>query len=79
MEYLKDTQYFDEGALTGVIPLNSGENYSSDEGNFSVLKVGYNLNNYSSPRMRVDIPYYQFQTMNVNQIKDNMMKIKTSI
>ena len=40
MEYLKDTQYFDEGALTGVIPLNYGENASNDEGNVSVLGVG---------------------------------------
>ena len=29
--------------------------------------------------MRVDIPWYQFQKINVNQPKDNFRKIKTSV
>ena len=33
MKYLEDTKYFDEEALTDVVPLDAGENASNDEGN----------------------------------------------
>ena len=33
MEYLEDTQYFDQDALHDVFPLGAGGNYSNDEGN----------------------------------------------
>ena len=33
MKYLEDNQYFVEGNLPGVVPLDTGEIYSNDEGN----------------------------------------------
>ena len=36
MKYLEDTQNLDEDALPNTVPLDSGKNYSNDEGNDSV-------------------------------------------
>ena len=33
MEYFEDTKYFDEDDLPDILPLDSGENSSIDEGN----------------------------------------------
>ena len=41
MEYLEDTQYFDEDTLPNSVPLDAGENSSNDEGNEYVAVGGY--------------------------------------
>ena len=40
MEDLEDTQYFVEGALSDVVPLDAGKIYSNDEFNEYVAKLG---------------------------------------
>ena len=77
MEDLEDTQDIFWGALPDVVPLYSAENYSNGKGNESVMGGGYKSNNYSYPPFHVYIPVYQVQNMNVDQLKENIMKIKT--
>ena len=77
MEYIEDTQYFDEVALSGVVPLNNGVNDYDYEGIESSAKGGEDPNKNSSPTGHVEIPEYQCQNMNVNQVKDNFTKRKT--
>ena len=79
MEDLEDTQYFYEDALPYIVPLDAGENASNDEGNEYVAEVGDNSNKNSFPPVNVDIPEYKCQNINVNQLKDNLMKIKTAV
>ena len=52
---------------------------SDYEGNESVAKGGDNSKNDSSRTVYVDIPWYQFQKMNVNQLKEKLKKRKTSV
>ena len=56
VEYLDNTQYFDEVDIPSIIPLCACENSSVDEVNDSVLAVDYKSNNDSSSPVQVDIP-----------------------
>ena len=42
MSYPEDTQYFDNGYIPDVAPLDYGESYSNDEGSESVAELGCN-------------------------------------
>ena len=70
MEYLEDTQDFDEDALPDVVSLDAGKKYYNDKCNEYVAEGLYKSNNDSSPPVHVDIPEYQFQNMNVEYIKE---------
>ena len=76
MEYLEDTQDFDEDALPDFVPLDSGENSYNDEINESVAEGGDRSNNNSSPPVHVETIEYENQKMNVHQLKDNLTKTK---
>ena len=52
---------------------------SDNEGNESVAEVGDKSNNDLSHTVHVEIPEYQYQRMNVNNLKDNLSKIKKVI
>ena len=53
MEYLEDTQYFGEDALPTALPPDAGDNDSDNEDNQSVVEVGDESNNDSSPPVHV--------------------------
>ena len=53
--------------------------FSDDEGNESVAEVGDKSNDDLSHTVHVEIPEYQYQRMNVNNLKDNLSKIKKVI
>ena len=76
MEDLEDTQYFDEDTLPDVVLLDSGEKYYNEEVNWYVAEGGDNKNKNLSPPVHVDIPEYQVQKMNVDQLKENITKRK---
>ena len=77
MEDLEYTQDFDEYALPDIPPPDFGNNLSDYEDNESVFEWGGNSNNDSSHTVHVDIPLYQVQKMNVNQLKCKLLKRKT--
>ena len=79
IEDLEDTQYFDEYALTNVFPLDSGKTFSGYEGNEYFTKGRDKSCNDSSHIVHVDISQYHVQKMNVNHLKDNLRKRKTSV
>ena len=56
MEYLEDTQYFDEYALPDVTPPDFEKKFSDYEGNESVAEGGDTPNNDSYHTVHVDIP-----------------------
>ena len=56
MEYLEDTQYFDEYALPDVLSPDDGKHLSDYEGGESVAEGRYKPNNDSSHTVHVDIP-----------------------
>ena len=78
MEYLEDNQYFDDYARLDVSPPDYVKKYYY-EGNESVVEVGDKSNNYLSHTMYVNIPSYQVQNMNYNQLKDKLGKIKAYV
>ena len=52
----EDNQYFVEGSLHDVSPLDDGEICSNDEGNEYVAEGGLKSNNNLSSPVHVDIP-----------------------
>ena len=78
MEYLEDNQYFDDYARLDVSPPDYVKKYYY-EGNESVVEVGDKSNNYLSHTVYVDIPEYQVQKMNLNNLKDKLKERKNSV
>ena len=79
MEYIEDTQYFDDYALPDVLPPDPRFFFPDYEGNESVAGLGDKSNHDSSHTVHVDIQEYQFQSTNVNHPKDKLRKIKTYV
>ena len=55
MEDLEDTKYLDEEYIPDVVPLDTREDYSNDEGDESVLEGSGKSNNDSLPTVHVYI------------------------
>ena len=79
MEDPEDTQYFYKYARPDVFLPGAGKIFSDYGGNEYVAEGGEKSNNDSSHTVHVDIPLYKFQRMNINQLKDKLMKRKTSV
>ena len=72
MEYLEDTQDFDEYDLPGFSLIL--ENISDYQGNESVAEGGDKSNNDSYHTVHVEITSYQVKKTNVNQLKETLGK-----
>ena len=80
MEDIEDTKYFDEYAIPAPPPPpETGKKVSDHKGNEYFAEEVDKSNNYLSHTMHVNIPEHQVQNMNINQLKYNPRKRKTSV
>ena len=78
-EDIEYTQYFGQYDQRDVSPPDAGITFSDYEGNEYFSERGYKSKSYLSYTVNVDIAEYQVQKMNVDNLKDNIRKIETSL